>query len=130
MIADTVFIVDLIRGRKKAWAKLQVLARRGISVDLTAITIFELWSGLSLVKDYKKEHKKVLEVISQKRILDFGTKSAKVAGEIDAKLKNKGLKIGTMDTMIAGIALTHNAKLLTRNIKHFSLIPRLKLEKY
>lgn len=130
MIADTSFLVDLIQGRRKAGTKLQKLAQRGIPVDLTVITVFELWSGLYQSGNYQKEYRKIVETIRQKRILGFDTKTAKAAGEIEGKLRKKGLKIQAEDAMIAGIALIHNERLLTRNIKHFSFIPKLKLEKY
>jgi tRNA(fMet)-specific endonuclease VapC len=36
-------------------------------------------------------------------------------------------KIGRADLLIGSIALTHNAVLVTRNLRHFRQIPRLKV---
>ena len=49
-------------------------------------------------------------------------------GQIRAALELKGQKIGANDTMIAAIALAHNATLVTNNIKEFSRIEGLLLE--
>ena len=40
----------------------------------------------------------------------------------------KGIKkIGRADLLIASIALSHGATLVTRNLKHFKLVPKLKI---
>lgn len=39
-------------------------------------------------------------------------------------------KIGRADLLIASIALANNATLVTRNLKHFRQIPKLKLENW
>lgn len=44
------------------------------------------------------------------------------------KLRANGISIGDIDEMIAGICLTYNGTLVTRNIKHFEKIPHLKIK--
>jgi len=44
------------------------------------------------------------------------------------RLQGLRLLIGTMDLKIAAIALAHNATVLTRNVKDFSLVPGLHVE--
>lgn len=44
------------------------------------------------------------------------------------RLKDLRLRIGTMDLKIAAIALAHGATLLTRNVKDFNQVPRLRVE--
>lgn len=46
------------------------------------------------------------------------------------KLRNKGVRIGTMDLRIACIVMEHDAVLLTRNIKDFEKVPGLKFENW
>lgn len=43
-------------------------------------------------------------------------------------LKGDKLRIGTMDLRIAAIVLTHNATLLSRNVRDFQQVPQLKVE--
>lgn len=130
MIADTTFIIDLLKERRKALDKLELLSRRGKEIKITTITLFELWSGVFQSKNYLDEKKKMLFVLHEIPIISFDKDSATLAGEIDAFLKKKGTRIQAEDGMIAGTALHNHEHLLTRNIKHFSLIPHLKLEEY
>ena len=45
-----------------------------------------------------------------------------------ARLRQAGIRIGTMDLRIASIALANNAVLLTRNLSDFGKVPDLKAE--
>lgn len=54
-----------------------------------------------------------------------------VASEFDSLRRQKKLKkIGRADLLIASIALAHRATLVTRIVKHFSQIPKLRLENW
>ena len=55
----------------------------------------------------------------QHRIAVFGEESARLAADLTAARQKKG-RVGELrDTMIAGIVLTHRARLATRNTSHF-----------
>lgn len=54
-----------------------------------------------------------------------------VSIEFDRLRANRSLrKIGRADLLIACITLAHKASLITRNLKHFRLVPGLKLENW
>jgi tRNA(fMet)-specific endonuclease VapC len=57
-------------------------------------------------------------------VLDFDERAA----EEFQRLRKTRIRIGTMDLKIAAIALSHNATLLSRNLKDFSKVPGLKVE--
>jgi tRNA(fMet)-specific endonuclease VapC len=60
----------------------------------------------------------------------FGIDEA-AAADFDRLRQNKKLKkIGRTDLLIAAIALANHAILVTRNLKHFSLVPGLHLENW
>jgi tRNA(fMet)-specific endonuclease VapC len=44
------------------------------------------------------------------------------------RLRQAGIRIGTMDLKIAAIALTHDAMLLSRNLSDFKKVPGLRVE--
>lgn len=44
------------------------------------------------------------------------------------RLQSLKIRIGAMDLKIAAIAFSHNATLLSRNLKDFSKVPGLKVE--
>src|SRR5581483_8229053 len=52
------------------------------------------------------------------------------AVSIFERLQSSRLKVGTMDLKIAAIALAHDATVLTRNLKDFNRVPRLRLENW
>jgi tRNA(fMet)-specific endonuclease VapC len=44
------------------------------------------------------------------------------------RLRQEGIRIGTMDLKIAAIALANDATVITRNTRDFSRVPNLKIE--
>lgn len=57
-------------------------------------------------------------------LLDFNREAA----DEFSRLQKQRIRIGTMDLKIAAIALSHNATLLSRNLKDFSKVPGLQVE--
>ena len=67
-------------------------------------------------------------LIGRLRVLPVTRTSARV---FDLLRENKSLrKIGRADMLIASIALAHSAILVTRNQRHFEMIPELKIENW
>ena len=60
----------------------------------------------------------------QVRLVEFDDAAAETA----AVLQRSKLRLGTMDLRIAAIALTHDALLLSRNLRDFRRIPKLRVE--
>ena len=67
-------------------------------------------------------------LISQVAIAPFGAKEAETAATIRATLESKGTPIGPYDTLIAGIALSIKATLVTNNTKEFKRIETINIE--
>ena len=53
------------------------------------------------------------------RIVPFDEPAAQVAGRISAARRKAGRSVEIRDVQIAAIAIARNAKLATRNIRHF-----------
>ena len=68
--------------------------------------------------------KQLLMMYREITILDFDESAA----EEFQRLQKLRVRIGTMDLKIAAITLTHDATLLSRNIKDFDKVPGLKVE--
>ena len=51
-------------------------------------------------------------------------------GQISAELRAKGEPIGIIDELIASIAINQEDTLITRNIRHYEKIPRVKLQNW
>lgn len=89
----------------------------------TAVTAFELLSGAR----EGKSGDAVRELVQGLDILPLDGSAAVRAAAVRRQLERSGLSIGMGDSLIGGIAMLHDAALFTRNTKHFSRIPELKL---
>ncbi len=128
MIADTSFLVDLLRdANPRALSKARELDEAGSKVLLTSVSVFEIWQGTG---SESKALNTAAELMKRMQILPLDEQSAQIAGIISARLYKKGLPIDSEDCMIAGISMASNQKLLTRNVKHFGRIEGLEIETY
>lgn len=124
VIIDTDLIVEALRGRGDAVAKVRALKEACI----TSITAFELLRGVYLCDDPQAERERTLELIEALFVIDFTYIDADYCGKLSAQLTKTGTPIGTMDTMIAATCLATGQTLVTRNAKHFEKIPGLRVE--
>ena len=129
MILETSLVVDFLQGDEDAISKMQSLIDQNIPYEITSPTIFELWGGLVNLEKPEKERQRIISLMEYIIIYPLDEESAKIAGNIDGQLVKKGLQINTEDSMIAGIAITNNKKILTRD-EHFDRVEGLKIEKY
>ena len=129
MILDTNFIIDLLNGKKEAVFMMRELIQREKEVAISSPTLFELWSGLIVLKKSDEEKNKVREFLKGQILYAFDERSAEVAGVVHGDLIQKGLEINPVDAMIAGIALQNHQMILTRD-KHFTRVEGLKIVSY
>ena len=126
IILDTNVISAMMRQYPEvgvvAWLDRQVPE----SIWITSVTVFEIIFGIELLA--KGRRRKQLEMAFQSvieedffsRILPFEQTAARESALLAARLRREGAPMEVRDTMIAGIALAHRAKMATRNVKHFS----------
>ncbi|MFO7793902.1 MAG: PIN domain-containing protein [Candidatus Nanohaloarchaea archaeon] len=123
MILDTNFIIDVMNGDKEALNKLDKLENSSSPVSTTAITLFELWSGINRSNKSEEEKEKVMNVISSLTIFSLDEKSARIAGRIDGVLADNKEKMSPEDCKIAGIAIKNSEKVVTKD-RDFSTIQK------
>jgi predicted nucleic acid-binding protein len=128
MIADSCFLIDLLRNKADAVKKAHELRERGIGMTTTTITVFELWRGFEVARVDERE--KTLDLLSRIRAYALDESCARIAGQIAGVLKRTGESIDPEDSLIAGIAVERKEALLTKNTKHFARIPGLMTETY
>ena len=129
MILDTSFILDYLKGEKSAALKMDSLMDENEEVGIATPTIFELWTGLAAFQQRNDEKDRINNIIKDQIIYPLDNESAEIAGKVNGELIKKGLQIDPEDCMIAGIAISNNKKLLTRD-SHFKRIEGLKVEEY
>ncbi len=130
MIADTSFLIDIMKSDKDAIRKAEEIEKKGNTIAVTSITIFELFIGVSLSIKQDQERNKINRILNGLSIISFDEDSAREAGKIYAQKRKNGSLIEPEDSMIAGICSRRNEILITRNIKHFSDIEGLRIESY
>ena len=94
---------------------------------VSTITIAEILEGLIDQPQETKRKKGFEAVLKDMTILDIDKKVAYQFAKVRANLRKIGKLIDNMDLFIASTAITHNLTLVTKNQKHFTSIPNLKI---
>ena len=124
---DTNICVAYLRGRNLDLRK-KVDAAGSDNIKLSSLVKGELLFGAYKSGRVEENLKQTYDFCEPFDIIPFDNFVLDTYGKIRAALELKGQKIGANDTMIAAIALAHNATLVTNNIKEFSRIEGLLLE--
>lgn len=129
VVLDTDLLVGILRKNSDAINFLDMLERKGEKINTTVINAFEIFEG-SLLYPEKNKDKGAEILLRSFCCYNFDGPASWTAAQISAELKKKGNIVDFLDLAIASIALSHNERLVTRNIKHFSRIKGLKIEKW
>lgn len=96
----------------------------------SAVAIGELYEGA--FRSQRPEHhlknigRRILPAVTT---LPYDVATARVFGELAARLKEAGLTLADADLQIAATALYHGLELVTGNVRHFARIPSLKINR-
>ncbi|MBI9085130.1 MAG: type II toxin-antitoxin system VapC family toxin [Desulfobacterales bacterium] len=97
----------------------------------TAINVGEIYFGANrsprknqILQAFEKS------VFPNVNILPFDEESGRVFGLLKAELERTGIGCSEPDLRIAAIALQHRLALITGNVKHFKIIPGLRVENW
>src|SRR5687767_12129551 len=95
------------------------------SIWITVVTVLETRYGFNIMPAGRRRREReakfdvMVHVDLQNRILFYDNDAAEHAAVLMAQRTRMGRSIDLRDTMIAGIALSQNAAIATRNIRHF-----------
>ncbi len=125
---DSDFLIAVLRGDKDAVAEIVKLDEEG-EFSTTAINAYEILFGAkkSAMKVGIEETRKLL---SKMPILQLDEKASEKASDMHAELSSRGQQIDLRDIFIAAIAVSNECKVVTRNIKDFSRIKGVTIEKW
>ena len=136
VVLDTNHFSELVRDSPRVVTLQRNVAERKADVFVTVITAqesFEGWFALinreRAVFDQTKAYAQFLrsiETVVKFTILPFDPDSARIF----QRLRDEGIRIGTMDLKIAAICLAHDATLLTRNRVDFDKVPGLRVKNW
>ncbi len=122
IVADTDVLIDFLARVDPAFSRVGVELERG-GLRTTAITRYELLSGAS----NPKQETRIRDLLEALATLPVDVAAADRAARIRRALEREGESIGMADSLIAGIVLTHEGLLLTRNRRHFERVEGLRL---
>ncbi len=97
---------------------------------LSSITVMELehgWHRANTPEAALKRRRYLDEVLAIIPVESFTREMGVLAAGIDADMKKGGLVIATADLLIGVTALHHGYAIGTRNVRHFQMIPGLRL---
>ncbi len=90
----------------------------------------ELYAGAENADHPGREHRWVEQTLTAVELALPSLALARAYGRTLATLQRQGLVLSPMDLLIGCAALVDDAPLVTRNVRHFSRIPTLRLLTY
>jgi tRNA(fMet)-specific endonuclease VapC len=128
-LIDTDILSFYFKGDSKVVDKFNDYLKEFDVINVSIITYYEILGGLKF-KKAERQIKEFEEFVSNNTIIHISEQSAKLAGDIYADLRQKGITIGTSDILIAGIAIENELTLVTNNERHYESIEGLKIENW
>jgi predicted nucleic acid-binding protein len=133
MVIDTCFLIDVMRERKrnKSGPALQKLVDLETTEMYTSVfTVCELRAGAELSGNPKGELERVEKLLQFITVLYPDTAFPVLYGEAEGVLRKNGTPIPVMDLLIGITAKAAGMPLLSKDTKHYGLIPGLVFETY
>jgi predicted nucleic acid-binding protein len=128
IILDT-NVISAVMKRDEEAAVISWLDRQEPTrLHITAVTVHELRYGVESLKHGRRRAQLNSEVEAMlatlaNRVLPLDVMAARNSGRIQGERKRVGRPVDLSDCLIAGIAISHNASIATRNTRHFSDLP-------
>ncbi len=129
-LADTCFVIDVLRGDEKAVRLLDLLRQGSAPLGVSPYTHFELYAGIGRSNRPEKEIQKVEELLGALALFDFTPAVARQAGLLDAQLSRRGKAVSLVDLLIGCTAIQAGQDVVTRNARDFRQIPGLRVLAY
>jgi tRNA(fMet)-specific endonuclease VapC len=125
-LLDSNTLIYSFKGQGRVREKL--MAHSAKDVFLCTPVIWEILSG-TLKSERPQGQLDSLRLLQQRyAMLDFDATAMCEAASVRATLELAGQPIGTVDTLIAGIALANKLTLVTHNTREFNRVPGLSID--
>jgi predicted nucleic acid-binding protein len=126
VVLDTDVLSEFTRKRPNPEVITRVRGFAPEELYTTVINVMELRYGSARRLDFEVFWNRIKdEILSRVGVLGFDGRAALVAGDVRARLEAQGEPLALPDLVIASIALSHGAGLLTGNDRHFRRVPGL-----
>ena len=122
VLLDTTVLIDILRGRPNAVARLAALRAVGDRAHVCAVNIEETARGL-----LPSERATAEALVVGLRVVPLGAAEGWQAGLWRNQYASRGVTLAQADCLIAAAAMTAGGRLATGNPKHFPF-PELTVE--
>jgi predicted nucleic acid-binding protein len=116
VLLDTTVVIDLLRGRRTALARLRALRDAGDAPYVCAINVEETVRGLR-----HEERDRVRGLFAGLREAPLGSSEGWVAGEWRRDFAARGVTLSQADCLVAASAAAIGGRLMTGNPKDFPM---------
>lgn len=99
-------------------------------IGITSLSVAELHYGVEKSASREKNARALEALLLPLEIVPFDEAAAQIYGRIRATLEKKGTPVGSMDMLIAAVALARNCTLITHNLREFERINGLRCESW
>ena len=124
-LLDTNTLIYFFKGQGKVADHL--FATSPAEVAISAVSFYEIEVGIAKCAQPAKRRRQFDSFLAVVSVLPLDRAAARAAATARADLEKRGLQMGPLDNLIAGIALAHRATIVTRNAREFSRLPGLPL---
>ena len=122
-VLDTNTLIYYFKGQGQVAYHLGRVAPQEIIIS--TIVFYELQVGIAKSTSPAKRIQQLDSLVSCVNLVPFNRPAALAAAGIRAQLEQRGIPIGTLDTLIAGVSLSLQATLVTHNVAEFSRVTGL-----
>lgn len=119
-----------MRGDDAAVEKARHLEENLVQQRLSAMTLFELYYGVSRATDSGQERERVEKVLASKPIHPADTTVMRKSGRLAGELATAGTPVDDGDVIIGATAAVVDEPVLTRNVEHFKRLDGIEIETY
>ncbi len=117
-LLDTNTLIDFFKGQGKVAEHL--FATPPGEVAISSVSLYEIEVGIGRSPQAAKRRRQFDTLLEVVAVVPFDSRAARAAASARVDLERRGLPIGPLDNLIAGVALAHRAALVTRNTREFS----------
>lgn len=127
IIIDTDVCIELLRGNRQILEKRQTC---GDEVGVAFMTAAELFYGAEKSQKRQANGALVERFLLSVRVVHTNSDIVHRFGQLKARLSQAAIMLADADMLIAAIALSMDAMLITGNVRHFQRIGELTIENW
>ena len=123
-LLDSNTVIQYVKGHEGVIAKVKC----EMEIAVPSIVVYEIEVGTIQSKQTGRRRRILSELFQEMEVVPFDSSAALAVARIRCELEARGEGIGPLDTLIAGIAVSRGAILITSNVGEFKRIKGLRIE--